>query len=321
MAPTLEQLVKVQSQSTTWLIRYLRSLMDLPNRDVPPYLAGRQLTDLYVPPDVQKVESRDGQDRGRTQRRGAASLVEEEQGRFWLDDDKRTRVAWERERKTIERAVILGRPGEGKTLLARMSVRTIAEASLTDLTTQQKGVRDVIIPVCVRLADVAEKGSVEAAVEAAVRIALRSAFPKEKDSPIIEAVVKHILNALFTDHCWLFLDALDEVPDRASLKASLEPLRDAGCHVVVTSRPYGYDSSVLPFASMTEYELAPFTPRQRRRFVGSWFKNEPTRRGRVLELAQGNPQFGDLTRDALLLTLTCATTEHHDLSPDGVQLF
>jgi len=316
MAAALEQLVKVRSQLSTWLVRYLRILIELPNRDTPPYLAGRQMIDLYVPPDVLKEQGRGNQDRERTSWRGMASLGEEGQWRFRHDNDKRTRVAWERERKTIRHAVILGRPGEGKTLLAKMSIRALAEASLADLTAQQKGLRDVPIPVCLQLADVVKNGSVEAAVKTSLRRSLKDSYPKEKDSPIIELVIGYILDALFTDRCWLFLDALDEVHDRTGLKTSLEPLCRTGCHVVVTTRPYSYDKSILPFTSMTEYELAPFTSRQRREFLGNWFKDDAVRRAHVVEILQGDPQFGDLTRNALLLTLTCATAECHDALPD-----
>lgn len=99
----------------------------------------------------------------------------------------------------------------------------------------------------------------------------------------------------------------------------MEPLRGAGCSVVITSRPYGYDRSVLPFESLAEYELAPFTPRQRRLFISNWLSDNDTRRARVLDLLQSNSQFSDLASNALLLTLTCAIAERHDLSPDEMR--
>lgn len=71
--------------------------MRSPDEDAPPYLANRKLTHLYIPPDVFKEERKPGQDSRPARRMHAASLAEEQQGRFWDDEDKRTRAPWERE--------------------------------------------------------------------------------------------------------------------------------------------------------------------------------------------------------------------------------
>ena len=318
MPAALSQLIAVRSQLAQGLMVYLRGLQDLPNQAAPPYFARRRPTDIYVSPDLLKKKTRSRLDDGRSRQKAVGSLAEEEQEqeRFWCGE-MRNRVPWEREMRNVHRGVILGRPGEGKTLLVLMTLRTLAEASCRELEKQQKGMNDVLIPVCVRLADVAEKGSVEAAIESAVQTTLKSSQLGEGDPLAVEPTVRHIMTALHTDRCWLLLDALDEVPERKRLKAALESLRNARCRVLVTSRPYGYDSTVLPFPSVIEYELAPLTPRQRRQFIGKWYKNDTSsRRARVDELLKDNPQFGDLTRNALLLTLTCATAERHALSPD-----
>src|SRR5262249_658219 len=94
---------------------------------------------------------------------------------------------------------------------------------------------------------------------------------------------------------------------------ALEELRDAKCRVVVTSRPYGYQRGCLPFGVLTEYALAPLTPRQRRRFVRGWYPNDDEHGARVLELVQGNPSLAAAGSNGLLLTLVCFSGERHAL--------
>ena len=314
MSVTLEQLVKVRSQLAEGLRAYLEGLVDLPDQEAPPYLGERRMTKLYVPPDVLKQQS--GEGRGRRRPTGAGAADEERYGSFAPEVDSRRRVTWEGERSSIKRAVILGRPGEGKTLLAEMTVRAIAEEGLNDLTTQAKGLGDIRIPVCVRLADVAEMGSVRAAVDAALRRLLEKPYPQPEDAPQIDRVVRHILAGLFTERCWLFLDALDEVPEPGRLRDALGPLQNAQCRVAVTSRPYGYERANLPFDKVSEYELASFTKRQRGAFIGKWFRRAPRRESQVVALLDHNPAFSDLTSNALLLTLACSAAQRHDLRAD-----
>ena len=305
----LEQLVKVRSQRARALRGYLESLVRLPDQEAPPFLGERRVTDLYVPPDVAKRKPDDKQG-------GPPSPDDEQWGSFARGDDDDDRIPWETERTKIHRGVILGSPGEGKTLLAQMTVRAIAMEALDDLTSQRKRLDDICIPVCVRLADVAEKGSPEAAAESAIRALLKVEWPQAEDAPQIERVVQHVLGALFTERCWLFLDALDEVPEPGRLRTALAPLRNARCRVVVTSRPYGYERASLPFDEATEYVLASFTEEQRDTFVGRWFGSNRTGARQMGNLLRDNPAFSDLASNALFLTLACSAAERHHLSSD-----
>jgi HEAT repeat protein len=316
MDAVLEQLVSTRSQLSEGLMAYLRLVRDLPDTDALAFIGARRLPEIYIPPDVLNNERKGKGSQQRTDQAGTASPINEDQRQFSRDKDTRRRIPSERELRNVSRAVILGRPGEGKTLLAKMRARALAEASLRELNGRETDPRHVAIPVWVRLADVAQKGSVSAAVEITIRSWLGDSCHSKEGLPFIEALVRHVSAALPTKQCFLFLDALDEVTNRRELKSALGPLRNAETRVLVTSRPYGYDRSLLPFASVSEYELAPFTPRQRRQFVHNWFKHDTRCQANVLELVQGNPQFGDLTRNALLLTLTCATVERHELRPD-----
>jgi HEAT repeat protein len=319
MVADLGKLVAVRSQLAEGLMAYLQWLIDLPDQNAPPYFQHRRLTDLYVTPLVfRKAAANDPT--GGPRLHGGVSLDEERQGKFGTQEEKRTLVSWQRESRTIRRAVILGRPGEGKTLLARTTVRALARASLDDLIAQRRGIAELNIPVLLLLEDVANPARpvktsskrLEDAVAAAVGNILKHACP-EAPLSFVRPVRDYILSLLFTERCWLFLDALDEVTKPARLPEALSPLRYARCRVVVTSRPYSYDRALLPFSSLIEYELAPLGSYQRQQFVDKWFSHDAAAKGRLIQLVQSNPLFDDLTRHGLLLTITCATAERHSL--------
>lgn len=312
MAATLGQLAGVRSSVARGLMAYLRALVKWVDQESPPHLKGRRLVDLYVTPEVLKQEE-NRELPGRRMR--ADSLAEEQTGRFAPEEDRRRRIRWDREVRRVGRAAIVGLPGSGKTLLGRMTARDLARHSLEDLEAQRKGIDEVAIPVWVRLADVADRG-LNAAVDEHIRFLLEGADVTEQGRRASRWAVQHITQALSRPQVWLFLDALDEVPEPGRLKDKLRSLTHARCRIVVTSRPYGYDVGYLPFSLEAEYELAPFRPSQRWQFMNNWFPNDEQRRSRLQELAQASPQFDDLTRNALLLTLTCATVENQKLSPE-----
>jgi hypothetical protein len=260
--------VDVASGLATAVRGYLKSLIELPDREAPTFLARRRLSTLYVSPDVYR--------------------------------GKRC-VPWAGERRTIRRAVVLGQSGEGKTLLAWMDVRALAEEGLSQLDAQSQGVRDINLPVYLPLPAALSAGTLADAVRKAVRKAGGG-----------EQMEEHALATLRTDRGWLFLDALDEAQGAAPLADLLEPLGDGParaaawrCRVLVTSRPDCYDPRSLPFAART-YRLAPLTPWQQRRFIGDWFREQPAYRDRFLNQLQEVAELGDLARNPLLLTFTCA---------------
>jgi HEAT repeat protein len=302
---TLDEAVEFASTLAEQLGKYLQTVIDLPDQERPAYLGQRLLTKLFIPQDVLSATDR-GEGDPRPSRRRVASLLEEEWGGP-VREDRRRRVAWRREYKTHQHAVLLGRPGEGKTLLGRMTMHWIAAAAKAELDAQQKGTGHVALPICLRLVDVARCGSLEGAL---------------REQTLAPEVADLLCHALRMGRCWLFLDGLDEVDpaDHPALKKALEVLRGSLCQVLVTSRPYGYDRTLLPFPTVAEYELAPPSPRAQREFISRWFQGqwqgEPHAQ-QVRELVQGNPRFEGLTQCPLLLTLTCVVAERHPLPADA----
>ncbi|HBI45532.1 MAG TPA: hypothetical protein DDY78_22155 [Planctomycetales bacterium] len=289
----------------------------LPDRELPRYLGGRKLSDLYIEPEVHSNrvrlddEEKGGAPKGR-EVLSADSDAAELLRRYAQFGRQRDRVRWAREWPNARRSVIVGFPGEGKTILAKMTAKALAEKGKRELTEQEKAATAVTLPVFVRLAELAERGSLEAAVE--------GSLPPPNAVDLPPSFVKHLRDSLRAASTWLILDGLDEIPEakRPDVKAILETLRDAECRVVVTSRPYGYRRGELPFAFVSEYELAPLSPRQRQDFLKGWFKDgqDDGRRDRVRGLIDGHASLREVGRNALLLTLACAESELRRMEPE-----
>lgn len=300
------ELLKVRSRKADAIETYLLAIMGLANRDAPSFLGGRDPTQLYVMPEVLRAGAHGG---------SRFSPDDQRPGQF--DDredgeDERVRIRWDREWPHIRRAAVIGVPGEGKTLLTQMTARGIAHQSLRDLHDRRVALDELIVPVWVPLASVAENGLVRA-VKSGIRQLVKNR-PHDR-----ELIAAHVLSKLVTPRCWLFLDAMDETPHPGRLRAALEPIASAECRIIVTSRPYGYEPRLLPFGIGATYEMSPLRPQERRQFIGAWFANDEERRRRTIELAQSSPQFNDLTRNGLILSLTCAVSERHHLDPAAMR--
>jgi len=116
---TLVQLTAVRSQLALGLEAYLQAFVEMTAWPVVRFPGVRVLADVYLPPDV---ISRSELDADALARRQAA----DERGEFGHAEERVRRVAWAEERSRVERAVVLGRPGEGKTALTQMSCRAVA---------------------------------------------------------------------------------------------------------------------------------------------------------------------------------------------------
>jgi formylglycine-generating enzyme required for sulfatase activity len=309
---TLDRLVSVRSQLALGLEAYLRAFVDLTAWPASPFLGGRCLVDMYLPPDVVK---RDRLDAAAIARRREA----DRRGAFVREDERLQRTPWAVERQRIQRAVILGRPGEGKTLLTRLTCRAVAQESLTALMNQVQAASEIAVPIWLRVEDILKAGSVQRAVETstAAADAIERAYPAGAPRPSGALVSGHLVAALSRPSTWLFLDALDErEAPLVDVRTALRSLANLPCRIVVTCRPYAYDASELPFLpdqpNVSEYELAPLTSDQQREFIVSrWFRDDAALGARVLALINAHSQFRDLATNGLLLTLICSTAERH----------
>lgn len=308
---TLTDLVSIRSQLMLGLEAYLRAFVRLDVRQWPAsaFLNGRSLVDLYQWPDVERWDRLD--EAARRQRQQA-----DRRGEFAPEEPRDRREAWLTVRPTVARAVILGRPGEGKTTLTQLTCRAVADEAWQVITHRSQPLSALELPIWLTVRDVLRAGSITAAVGESCRLAVADAlhryYPAEGISPVPAATF--LSQALSRASTWLFLDALDErLPDRRDTTQALYELGTLPCHVVVTSRPYGYERTDIPWGTnrpATEFVLAPLTGDQQRAFVAErWFVGDAAGAERVIALIKGHPHFGDMTINGLLLTLTCATAE------------
>ena len=311
------------------LIEYFRLLEEAPDRDAPPYLAGRKPSELYVEPDVlvrvRKVREEPPGPEGRdavVERAGPSLLPETalEVGEVYpygfRIEEADERLAWSRVRKRtegVQRAVVvLGPPGQGKTQLVRMTARELAREAREALEQQREAFDQAPLPVVVCCQALAEADlpsgvSAEKALRARIEGLLREAGASGQ---VARYIAKHCDKA----RCWLFLDAFDEVAKPERLKAFWDVLGNWQTRVVLTSRPYAYQGG-LPFQPL-ECRLAPLVARQTRALVERWHATDSGRADALLQTLHGSPGLEQMGQNPLLLTLVCWLGEEHQLTPD-----
>ncbi len=340
MPATLAQLAGVRSQEAETLAAYYQAVissLDKPKWH-PTYMGERRLADLLIPPDVLKTEPR----REREERGGrpGASPTEgpgpsqeplphetrigpqaldagDEPHRAGREQTER-RVAWQQEQRTTSvspawRAVVLGPSGQGKSVLAEMTARQLAEGALGLLRNQRAPLHELPLPVVVRLGRLAtyEIGKREGPEEA-LRSAVQALLHQDG---MPETWAAYVAAHLHEARSWVLLDGLDEVdPRNEVLGRFLAVLGQWPCRTLITARPYGYGAWRLPFP-VVEYRLAPLTLEQARGFMRNWYRGGPAE-ARMLELLNTSPSFQEIAQNPYLLTLACAAGEEAALPKD-----
>ena len=202
-------------------------------------------------------------------------------------EQRREHVALDDIRNELDRAVILGDPGFGKTNLLWHEAILRAQESLQIIRDPQKTADDVVLVFFVPAADWAAKladchSEDEAAAHARdslINLIISRSGKTDEDE---KAALKSMLNWKFdTGKCFLAVDALDEVPtDRAQqwkLRAALNHLanewKDCGptATVWVGSRYANYTGAPFWVEDDNELELMPFEPHQQKQAIDAWF--------------------------------------------------
>jgi hypothetical protein len=306
MAP-FAGLSRVRSQRAIGLMAYLRSFVDLKAPQWRfPLLYGRSPVDLYVPPRLIRPDGRS---------------PELHQGIEQSPKRKTSGISWSDVQKQLEDSatgqravVILGRHGQGKTLLSQFACRDVAMESLRALSARTCHIDEIPLPIWTTVYDVEEAGSIVEAVKRVGRGQVEAALALRDDRGEVapDAACAHLAEALRRRTTWLFLDAMDERPDRASIRALLSGLTTFPGHVVLTCRPQGFDREFLPLDAglVEEFELAPLTLEQQDAFVEKWFPGRPKSIKRARGLIDSSPIMREIASNGLILTLICAFAEH-----------
>ena len=321
MTTALRQLVSTRSRLAETILGYLREVEALPEREYRSYLCGRDIRRIYVEPDVFKAKAGDGRKRSDVRDFIAHSMSEENMGTFASEGEKR--VPWFRELRSLRRGVIVGRPGEGKTLLAQMTACRVARDSREKLQSASAGIDQVQVPLILRLSEVVGAG-LSQAVRDAVDGVLAGA-PEEVRCLCQQArLADHLLGYLSQrpELLFLILDGLDEVAesDRPAMSDELNPLSGWRGKALITTRPYGYAPSALALTRTADhYRLAPFRPKHWRGFVNLWFDGDDDKAAKALQTFRTSPRMRDMAGNGLLLTLTCAVLTDSDLPENATR--
>ncbi len=228
----------------------------------------------------------------------------------WLDDRQKltdivvpvsvTTGASQRERTELSALfgahrtlVVIGDPGSGKTT----GLKSIALGCLTRKLRDDRG--KPLIPVFVSLRDLAK--SKKTLDDFLVKELETLGFPRAR------RLVKRLERA---KRVVFLLDGLDEVeesdrpPAIEEISALLERHRrdDSRCHVIVTSRPVGYDEQLRGNVDAT-VRMADFNLAEIRKFVSNWEFRPPKSRERLLAaIADRRPIF-EICKNPLMLTI------------------
>ncbi|MGH8474941.1 MAG: NACHT domain-containing protein [Methylococcales bacterium] len=255
MAATVSDLLQVRSLFVEGLFAYLRAVQEWPDANAPGYFGGRKVTELFVPPRVQR------------------------------EGESPQSVTWEewrlRELPQLRRVLLLGQAGGGKTLGTLMIARCLAETEYHRLDEGRVSPEQMALPVYVPLPRVEKIGNLAEAVKEYLRLQWERTFPAahhrglEKIAP---KVIGHILYNLYTERCFLFLDELDVCQEPARLRGLLNVLthESTRCRILVGSRTDSVDRTLVRDVlgkNYAEWGIPTLESAKCSCFVEAWFKS------------------------------------------------
>lgn len=209
----------------------------------------------------------------------------------WFDRDQRSfgtaveTVPGIRAVETLERFIVLGKPGAGKTTF----LKNIMFQTLDGKIAKSR------LPIFVSLKDLADSN--KSLLDFVVDEFEICNFPSA--GPFIRRI-------LAQGRCQLLLDGLDEVPANKQDFVIKEILalarRYDGNQIVISCRTAAYNQW---FASFTDVEMADFNDEQIRQFVQNWFSEEPRIGEECWKRIFSDAPIKELATVPLLLTLLC----------------
>jgi hypothetical protein len=211
-------------------------------------------------------------------------------------------VAWELEMPRVTRAVILGAPGAGKTFLSRWTVLKLIKEVEKGLE-EGRPIAELPLPVHVSLPELSAADLADAPGTALKRQLLKRQL---EEQGLDETQAKRVVQLLEKSSGWLVLDALDEVPEgqAGALRGWLERLESWRCRVVLTCRTPRYDRSrLIPWASISEYQLSVLDAERMRRLFVNWLG--PDGGAELLERVYRNPALLESCQSPLIASLVC----------------
>lgn len=256
------------------------------------------LLSLYVRANIlEKIRARSG-----------AKVEELEE---FFDFDRRTfgkkveTTAGEEIANQLQRFIVLGKPGAGKTtFLKYLSLAMVHQQSLI---THRR------LPIFVTLRDWADK-----------KCSLLDYIIEQFDSCGFEQAGYFVENTLKQGKCLILLDGLDEVSEDASLDSIIREIRDFTDkfyinQYVISCRIAAFNHW---FERFTDVEMADFNIEQIETFIRNWFREYPETAESCLKQLTKSPHLQELSTVPLLLTLLCITFgENNDFPSSRAELY
>ena len=317
-AYTIDQASEIATDSVQHLTDYLESL-ERYLAESPRYYPGNFKFDFAR--IRQKV-------RVRTQRGDDTNYLENPENETEETDTEQV-LDWD-DVKGLQRGVILGDAGFGKTWLLKYEGWRLARDQRALLDKGKIGINEVKLPMFIWLRDLAHElngARNPVRVHAAIIHCLSNSSQKVDK-------IQNILNQSLTNNtACLLLDGLDEVP--VSLRTALvDGLENLHCRVLISSRITGYQSLFRSRddASDRELEVIAFEDLQIGLFIKAWFESLAKQIGpgrsstspllsaddrarRLYDFLINNPDLLALARIPLLLTFICLLEREPDELP------
>ena len=217
---------------------------------------------------------------------------------------------WEQERLRLQRAVILGAPGGGKTFLTQTTALAMAKQGLEEWKKRSTPLDQLPLPIRADLNDLASESGSDDLFDI-----LPSLVSSTYKLPALEPWLRRNLKA---DNCWVIFDALDQVDSdyMVGLTRRLESIRDWKCHALITCRKANYDRTNIPWTTITEYELAPFDATEIAAFITRWHAGKDGRGEKLNEVVGRSYSLQQACGTPLMLTLACLAHEEEALTEE-----
>lgn len=292
---TPEDAVRLVSGLVKGMEGYYQKVFDFPDTDSEGkrfYLEGLKLTGVYVWPDVFLQEN----------------VTATEDYPLEEDEQRRTeRVPWFKIREDLEegntrQCVVLGAPGQGKTLLLQMEARGKAEEGLNCL--KKGNIDSAPIPIFVSYKSLADEFEAYRRnahdTERAFRDYLGNLVKQVCGS---EPVARYVSQRAHEGRVWLFLDGLPAHDSAQVMRDLWNTCHQWECRIIATAQR-GYDSRE---AWGKKYRLAPlsshFSGQQDTLLLKLAGQDEQLKR-QIRRMWDEDPHLRQMCENPFLLTLT-----------------